>query len=53
MPCFLTFVFPFQSSKSDVLRLMAPIITLSYLTLFAVQNYVSIFWKAALFVIYS
>ena len=32
---------------------MAPIITFSYLTLFAVQNRVSIFWKTALFVFYS
>ena len=53
MPCFLTFVFPFRSSKSDVLRLMAPIKTFSYLTLFTVQNRVSDFCKAALFVFYS
>ena len=45
MPCFLTFVFPFWSSKSDVLGLMAPIITFSYLTLFTVQNRVSVFLK--------
>ena len=42
-PCFPTFVFPFRSSKSNVLRLMAPIITFSYLTLFTVQNRVSVF----------
>ena len=42
-PCFPTFVFPFQSSKSDVLCLMALIITFSYLTLFAVQDRVSVF----------
>ena len=28
-------------------------ITFSYLTLFTVQNRVSVFWKAALFVFYS
>ena len=53
MPCFPTFVFPFRSSKSDVLRLRAPIITFAYLTLFTVQNCVSVFRKAALFVFYS
>ena len=53
MPCFPTFEFPFWSSKSDMLCLMAPIVTFSYLTLFAVQNYSSIFWKANLFVFYS
>ena len=31
------------SSKSDMLRLMAPINTFSYLTLFAVQNRVRCF----------
>ena len=41
--CFPTFVFPFRSSKSDVLRLMAPLITFSFLTLFTVQNRVSVF----------
>ena len=29
MSCFPTFVFPFLSSKSDVLRLMAPVITIN------------------------
>ena len=53
MPCFPTFVFPFRSSKSDALRLMAPIMTFLYLTLFAVQNRVSVFWKAALFAFYK
>ena len=38
MPCFPTFVFPLQSSKSIVLHLMAAIITFSNLTLFAVQK---------------
>ena len=42
MPCFPTFIFPFRSSKSDVLRLMAPFVTFSYLTLFTVQNRVSV-----------
>ena len=32
---------------------MATISTLSYLTLSTVQNGVSVFWKAALFVFYS
>ena len=45
MPCFPTIVFPFLSSKSDVLCLMAPIITFSYLTLFVVRNCVSVFEK--------
>ena len=53
MPCLPTFVFPFRSSKSDVLRLLASIIIFSYLTLFAVQNCVSVFGKTALFVFYS
>ena len=44
-PCFPTFVFPFRSSKSDVLHLMAPIITFSYFSLFTVQNRVSFFFK--------
>ena len=52
-PCFPNFVFPFRSSKSDVLRLMTLIISFLYLTLFAVQNRVSVFSKAALFVFYS
>ena len=52
-PCFPNFVFPFRSSKSDVLRLMTLIISFLYLALFAVQNRVSIFSKAALFVFYS
>ena len=43
MPCFLTFVFPFRSSKSEVLRLLASIMIFSYLTLFAVQNRVRVF----------
>ena len=42
-PCFPTFVFPLRNSKSDVLRLMASIIAFSYLSLFAVQNRVSVF----------
>ena len=42
-PCFPTFVFPLRSSKSDELRLMAPIIIFSYLTLFAVQIRVCVF----------
>ena len=42
-PCFPTSVFLLRSSKSDVLRLMAPIITFLYLTLFEVQNRVSVF----------
>ena len=53
MNALLTFVFPLRSSKSDVLHLMAPITTFSYLTLFVVQNRVGVFWKAALFVFYS
>ena len=53
MPCFITFVFPFRSFKSDVLRLLAIIITFSYLTLLTVQNRVSVFSKAALFAFYS
>ena len=32
---------------------MAPIYEFLYLTLFTVQNRVSIFWKASLFVFYS
>ena len=48
-----TFVFPFQSSKSDVLCLMGSIITFLYLTLFTVQNNVSVFSKAAFFVFYN
>ena len=36
-----------------MLRLVAQIIKLSYLTLLAVQNRVSDSWKAALFVFYS
>ena len=51
-PSFQTFWFPFRSSKSDVLRLMAPITTFSYLTLFAVQNRAGVFLNAALFVSY-
>ena len=42
-PCFTTFVFPLRNSKSVVLRLMASIIAFSYLSLFAVQNRVSVF----------
>ena len=45
MPYFPTFVFPFWSSKSDVLRLIASIIISSYLTQFAIQNRVSVFLK--------
>ena len=44
-PRFPTFVFPFRSSKSDALRLMGQVITFSYLTLFIVQNCVSVFLK--------
>ena len=47
MPCFPTFVFPFQSSKSDVLRLMALIITFSYLT-FLQSKTVSAFYERSL-----
>ena len=42
-PCFPTSVFLFQSSKSDMLHLKAPIITFSYLTVYKVQNRVSVF----------
>ena len=43
MPCFLTFVFPFQSSKSVALPLMALIIKISYLILFAAQDRAGVF----------
>ena len=54
MPCFPTFAFPFQSSRSDLLHLMAPII--NYISIF--DNVYSPkpcqrFLKAALFAFYS
>ena len=45
MPCFPTFVFPFRSSKLDVLRLMAPIIIFSYLTLYSQSKTLSAFFR--------
>ena len=44
MPCFPTFVFPFRSSKLDVLRLRAPIIIFSYLTLYSQSKTLSAFF---------
>ena len=41
--CFPTSVFLLRSSKSNMLRFMAPIIIFSYLTPFKVQNRVSVF----------
>ena len=45
MPCFPTFVVTFRNYESDVLRLMAPIIAFSYLTLHSQSKTISAFFE--------